>query len=288
MEAVNLKNTISAKRLIDILDKEDNLVVIDCRFDLINRTYGIDSYKKGHIPGSFILDLDKDLSKPAEKHGGKNPIQDPYILKEKLEKLGIDNDTTVIAYDDGDLNGASRLFFQLKHMGLKNIYVLDGGLTSYIKNGGKIETKINEPQVVGKTLDVNVDDSLVVPMEYVKSKLYSDETVIVDCRSNERYQGITEPAYEKAGHIPSAKNYFCKDLLNNNYDEGSLKDIEFLKNHFEELNKYSEIILSCGSGISACVDSLTLRELDIPHKIYIGSFSDWISYEGNSIMVGEE
>ena len=283
-----MKNTISAKRLIDILDKEDNLVVIDCRFDLINRTYGIDSYKKGHIPGSFILDLDKDLSKPAEKHGGKNPIQDPYILKEKLEKLGIDNDTTVIAYDDGDLNGASRLFFQLKHMGLKNIYVLDGGLTSYIKNGGKIETKINEPQVVGKTLDVNVDDSLVVPMEYVKSKLYSDETVIVDCRSNERYQGITEPAYEKAGHIPSAKNYFCKDLLNNNYDEGSLKDIEFLKKHFEELNKYSEIILSCGSGISACVDSLALRELDIPHKIYIGSFSDWISYEGNSIMVGEE
>lgn len=283
-----MKNIISAKNLIDILDKDNNLVVIDCRFDLINRTYGIDSYKKGHIPGSFILDLDKDLSKPVQKHGGKNPLQDPYVLKEKLEKLGIENNTTVVTYDDGDLNGASRLFFQLKHLGLEKVYVLDGGVTAYVKSGGILETKINEPKDTGKTLQINVEDNFVVPMEYVKSKLYNDETVIIDCRSNERYQGITEPAYEKAGHIPSAKNYFCRNLLNDNFENGSLKDINFLKKHFEELNKYNEIILSCGSGISACVDSLALRELDIPHKIYIGSFSDWISYEGNTIMVGEE
>lgn len=283
-----MKNIISAKNLIDILDKDNNLVIIDCRFDLINRTYGIDAYKKGHIPGSFILDLDKDLSKPVQKHGGKNPLQDPYILKEKLEKLGIDNNTTVVTYDDGDLNGASRLFFQLKHLGLEKVYVLDGGVTAYIKSGGILETKINEPKDTEKTLQINVDDNFVVTMDYVKSKLYSDDTVIIDCRSNDRYQGITEPAYEKAGHIPSAKNYFCKNLLNDNFENGSLKDINFLKKHFQELNKYNEIILSCGSGISACVDSLALRELDIPHKIYIGSFSDWISYEGNTIMVGEE
>lgn len=283
-----MKNIISAKNLIDILDKDNNLVIIDCRFDLINRTYGIDAYKKGHIPGSFILDLDKDLSKPVQKHGGKNPLQDPYILKEKLEKLGIDNNTTVVIYDDGDLNGASRLFFQLKHLGLEKVYVLDGGVTAYIKSGGILETKINEPKDTEKTLQINVDDNFVVTMDYVKSKLYSDDTVIIDCRSNDRYQGITEPAYEKAGHIPSAKNYFCKNLLNDNFENGSLKDINFLKKHFQELNKYNEIILSCGSGISACVDSLALRELDIPHKIYIGSFSDWISYEGNTIMVGEE
>lgn len=41
---------------------------------------------KGHIKGSFILDIDKDLSSPTKEHGGKNPLQDPLILKEKLEK----------------------------------------------------------------------------------------------------------------------------------------------------------------------------------------------------------
>lgn len=283
-----MKNIISAKELISKLEQNDNLVIIDCRFDLINRTYGIDSYKKGHIKGSFILDIDKDLSSPAKEHGGKNPLQDPLILKEKLEKMGVDNDTTIVTYDDGDLNGACRLFFQLKHLGLNNVYVLDGGITSFVKEGGELEEKVNIPNCTGKEIKPNINDDLVVPMEYVKSKLYKEDTVIIDCRANERYQGLIEPAYSKAGHIPSAKNYFCKDLIKNDFENGSLKDIRFLKDFFKDLNNYDEVILSCGSGISACVNSLALRELDIPHKIYIGSFSDWISYDDNEIKTGQE
>ena len=283
-----MKNIISAKELISKLEKNANLVVIDCRFDLINRTYGIDSYKKGHIKGSFILDIDKDLSSPTKEHGGKNPLQDPLILKEKLEKMGVDNDTTIVTYDDGDLNGACRLFFQLKHLGLKNVYVLDGGITSFVKEGGELEEKVNIPSCTSKEIRPNINNGLVVPMEYVKSKLYKKDTVIIDCRANERYQGLVEPAYSKAGHIPSAKNYFCKDLIKSDFENGSLKDIEFLKKFFKDLNNYDEVILSCGSGISACVNSLALRELDIPHKIYIGSFSDWISYDDNEIKTGQE
>lgn len=283
-----MKNIISAKELISKLEQNDNLVIIDCRFDLINRTYGIDSYKKGHIKGSFILDIDKDLSSPTKEHGGKNPLQDPFILKEKLEKMGIDNDTTIVTYDDGDLNGACRLFFQLKHLGLKNIYVLDGGITSFVNEGGELEEKINIPNCTGKEIKPNINADLVVPMEYVKSKLYKEDTVIIDCRANERYQGLVEPAYSKAGHIPGAKNYFCKDLIKSDFENGSLKDMNFLKDFFKDLNNYDEVILSCGSGISACVNSLALRELDIPHKIYVGSFSDWISYDDNEIKTGQE
>lgn len=283
-----MKNIISAKELISKLEQNDNLVIIDCRFDLINRTYGIDSYKKGHIKGSFILDIDRDLSSPTKEHGGKNPLQDPFILKEKLEKMGVDNDTTIVTYDDGDLNGACRLFFQLKHLGLKKVYVLDGGITSFVNEGGELEEKINIPNCTGKEIKPNINDDLVVPMEYVKSKLYKKDTVIIDCRANERYQGLVEPAYSKAGHIPSAKNYFCKDLIKSNFENGSLKDMEFLKDFFKDLNTYDEVILSCGSGISACVNSLALRELDIPHKIYVGSFSDWISYDDNEIKTGQE
>lgn len=283
-----MKNIISAKELISKLEQNDNLVIIDCRFDLINRTYGIDSYKKGHIKGSFILDIDKDLSSPTKEHGGKNPLQDPFILKEKLEKMGVDNDTTIVTYDDGDLNGACRLFFQLKHLGLKNVYVLDGGITSFVKEGGELEERVNIPNCTGKEINPDINDDLVVPMEYVKSKLYKKDTMIIDCRANERYQGLVEPAYSKAGHIPSAKNYFCKDLIKSSFENGSLKDMEFLKDFFKDLNTYDEVILSCGSGISACVNSLALRELDIPHKIYVGSFSDWISYDDNEIKTGQE
>lgn len=283
-----MKNTISAKELLLKLDNEDNLVIIDCRFDLIDRDYGIKAYKKGHIKGSFLLDIDKDLSSSVQKHGGKNPLQDPSILKEKLEKMGIDNNTIVVIYDDGDLNGACRLFFQIKHLGIDNVVVLDGGIASFTHNGGALEEKINIPNSTSKKINMKINNNLIASMDYVKSKLYNPDTIIIDCRENRRYQGIIEPAYSKAGHIPSAKNYYFKDLLKDNFKDGSFKDISFLRSFFLELENYKEVILYCGSGVSACVNSLVLRELGIEHKVYIGSFSDWISYDSNSIKTGEE
>lgn len=283
-----MKNTISAKELLLKLDNEDNLVIIDCRFDLIDRDYGIKAYKKGHIKGSFLLDIDKDLSSPVQKHGGKNPLQDPSVLKKKLEKMGIDNNTLVVIYDDGDLNGACRLFFQIKHLGIDNVVVLDGGISSFTHHGGTLEEKINIPNSTSKKINMKINNNLIASMDYVKSKLYNPDTIIIDCRENRRYQGIIEPAYSKAGHIPSAKNYYFKDLLKDNFKDGSFKDISFLRSFFLELENYKEVILYCGSGVSACVNSLVLRELGIEHKVYIGSFSDWISYDSNSIKTGEE
>ena len=106
----------------------------------------------------------------------------------------------------------------------------------------------------------------MVDMEYVKERLYDPNTIIIDSRSNERYQGIVEPAYSKAGHIPSAKNYFFKDILNDNFENGSYKDAEFLKEHFKDLiNTDKEIILSCGSGIAACVNGLALKPVSYTH-----------------------
>lgn len=283
-----MKNTISAKELLLKLDNEDNLVIIDCRFDLIDRDYGIKAYKKGHIKGSFLLDIDKDLSSSVQKHGGKNPLQDPSVLKEKLEKMGIDNNTIVVIYDDGDLNGACRLFFQIKHLGIDNVVVLDGGIASFTHNGGTLEEKINIPSSTSKKINMKINNNLIASIDYVKSKLYNPDTIIIDCRENRRYQGIIEPAYSKAGHIPSAKNYYFKDLLKDNFKDGSFKDISFLRSFFLKLENYKEVILYCGSGVSACVNSLVLRELGIEHKVYIGSFSDWISYDSNSIKTGEE
>ncbi len=73
-----------------------------------------------------------------------------------------------------------------------------------------MEEKVNIPSCTGKEIRPNINNDLVVPMEYVKSKLYKKDTVIIDCRANERYQGLVEPAYSKAGHIPSAKIIFVR------------------------------------------------------------------------------
>ena len=60
-EAIFLKNLISATDLIKKLENNEDMVLIDCRFDLIDRGYGARAYKMGHIKGAYILDVDKDL-----------------------------------------------------------------------------------------------------------------------------------------------------------------------------------------------------------------------------------
>ena len=284
-----MKNLISAKELISKLENNEDMVLLDCRFNLLDRSYGALAYRRGHIKGAYVVDVDKDLSAPITEHGGFNPLADPEELAAKLEKMGIDNDTYIVAYDEGDLNGPSKLMYQLMYMGIKNVDVLNGGLPAFVKAGGTLEKEVPAADCTDKKINVELDNNMMVDMEYIKSKIYDPDTIIIDSRSNERYQGIVEPAYKKAGHIPSAKNYFFNDILNKNFEDGSYKDLDFLKKHFEKLiNTDKEIILSCGSGIAACVNGLALRQFDVPHKIYPGSFSDWISYDENKIMTGEE
>lgn len=189
-----MKNLISATDLIKKLENNEDMVLIDCRFDLIDRGYGARAYKMGHIKGAYILDVDKDLSAPITEHGGFNPLANPEELAAKLEKMGIDNDTYIVTYDEGDLNGPSKLMYQLMYMGIKNVDVLDGGLPAFVHAGGKLESKIPEANHTDKKITLNLDKNTMVDMEYVKERLYDPNTIIIDSRSNERYQGIVEPA----------------------------------------------------------------------------------------------
>ena len=92
-----------------------------------------------------------------------------------------------------------------------------------------------------------------------------------------------EPVDKKAGHIPGAVNYFWMDILEKDDDKLYLKSQNELKKQFAELMDYDEVIVYCGSGITACPNSLALSEAGIRHKLYVGSFSDWISYDENIV-----
>ena len=72
-------------------------------------------------------------------------------------------------------------------------------------------------------------------------------------------------------------------------DDGSHGEKGFTTDKLKELieagNKYDEVIVYCGSGITACPNSLALSEIGIEHKVYPGSFSDWISYDDNQVDI---
>ena len=104
---------------------------------------------------------------------------------------------------------------------------------------------------------------------------------LVDSRDAAQYAGLEAPFDPVAGHIPGALHYFWKDAL---HDDGSWKSPEQLSERFASLPKEEEIIVYCGSGISATPNVLALREAGYENvKLYAGSWSDWISYSENPV-----
>lgn len=110
-------------------------------------------------------------------------------------------------------------------------------------------------------------------MEYVKDAIKVENVAIVDARAHERYTGQVEPLDIKAGHIPSALNYPWTDLVK----DGEVLYIDELEKKFEVLKKYYEVIVYCGSGVTATKPYLLMEEIGMEPKMNPGSFSDWIS-----------
>ena len=72
-------------------------------------------------------------------------------------------------------------------------------------------------------------------------------------------------------------------------EDGQWKSVEALKEHFSSLPRTEEIIVSCGSGVSACPNVVALKQAGYENvKLYPGSYSDWISYEDNDVETKEE
>ena len=51
---------ITANQLEEILNSGENVLLCDCRFDLVDPLAGRKSYLEGHIPGALYVDLDHD------------------------------------------------------------------------------------------------------------------------------------------------------------------------------------------------------------------------------------
>lgn len=275
-----MQNIVTPKWLKENLQNE-KLVLVDCRFSLMDKEYGKRSYEESHIKGAVRVDVETELSSPVKKHGGRHPLPNVEELKITFENIGISNDSIVVAYDEGDLSGSARLWWILKYLGHDKVYVLNGGINVFAEIGG--ETNSVKIEIKKRKFEVNPNENMRVNMEYVRERLNKENIAIVDCRENIRYLGEFEPVDKKAGHIPGALNYFWMDILNKNEDRLTIKSKKSLEEYFNKLKDFKEVIIYCGSGITASLVSLALTEADIEHKLYTGSFSDWISYEENGI-----
>lgn len=276
-----MKNFVSTKWLQNHLEDE-NIVIVDCRGDLLKDSYGEEVYRKGHIKNAVFADLKKVMSSEEREHGGRNPLPNVDDFKRSIEKLGINKNTLVVAYDELKIAGAARFCWMLRYVGHTDNYVLDGGINKWIAENRKLYIEANNSKekldIKNENFNISLNEEIKADVNYIKDNMKKD-LILVDSRTNIRYEGIEEPIDKKAGHIPGAKNIYWKDMLK---EDGAV-DEDKVRENFLPLKDYTNIAVYCGSGIDATFNFLLLDEVGIKARVYAGSWSDWITYEENPI-----
>ena|SRR5699024_2771216 len=273
-----MKIILQADEVSEKLKEVANIAVIDVRIKDEKYGTGKAAYEQEHIEGAIYLDFKEDLS-------GKGTFL-PSIpaLAEKLGAHGITRETPVVIYDEGNHRAAAKAYVVLTYLGHETAYILNGGFKAWQEAELPVTDQLTK--AVPTRYEVQVDGSFLIDMEDVKERFNQTESVHIDSRAFERYTGEKEPKYKKAGHIPGAKNYHTKLLFD---ETGAYKDRDSLQTHFENIADKEEVVVSCGSGNSACMNVVALKEAGLDNvKLYPGGFSEWIEDEENEVAQGKE
>lgn len=264
---------ISLEELKQRLNK--GVIIFDCRFRLNDETQGFDAYKAGHIPGAYYLDLNKDLSSKVQLHGGRHPLPDPIALTHKLRQAGVNNQSSIIVYDDSRFAYSARAWWVFKWLGLNDVRLLDGGFNAWRDAGLALDRRA--PPLKAGTFSPQIKQNLSLSREDILAG--GDKLTLIDSREARRFQGLEEPIDPIAGHIPGAQNFFWQD---NSDERGYFKQAEELRSRWQPLKTDQPLGVYCGSGVTACVNILALEMIGVNAKLYPGSWSDWCSYPTES------
>jgi thiosulfate/3-mercaptopyruvate sulfurtransferase len=268
------KYLVDCEWLVQQLDNPQ-VVIVDCRFQLANPNWGEECYRHSHIQGAYYLHLDRDLSSPVKSHGGRHPLPDSDVLAQKFTQMGIiKHDTLVVAYDDSRFAFASRLWWLLRYLGHDFVVLLDGGWKNWLKQNYPVSNAIPEQKMGSFTPQPNPD--LLVEINTVKLAQGNDSVLIVDSRDRDRYLGLSEPIDPIPGSIPGAVNSPWKQVSN---ESGYLQPLEYQQQLWQQYQSAEEIVVYCGSGVTACVNLFSLNLAGFKNtKLYPGGWSDWFSY----------
>jgi thiosulfate/3-mercaptopyruvate sulfurtransferase len=225
------------------------------------------------VPGARRADLDGDLSDPTSSVPHMRP--EPAALGAALRRLGIDASDHVVVYDADGVYASARVRWLLTTAGHEHVSVLDGGLPAWLAAGLPTEpadAPLDAP-VPGDFVP-RADGSTVVDADEVQRVVDGDEEVLVDARSAGRFAGRDpEPRPGlRSGHVPGSVNLPFTDLL----DDGRLRPVPALRAALDAVTgPGTPVVVSCGSGVTACVVGLAAELTGRPYRVYDGSWADW-------------
>ena len=235
-----------------------------------------------HIPSALVWDLHQTFENSITLDV-INDIQ----FKNLMEKNGINNDSTIILYGDGDNRSATYAFWVFKYYRHNSVKILDGSIKKW-KNDGNIidfENDISGRQKIQTKSNYEVknpDLTIRITKDQILKNI--ENFSIIDVRTFDEFLGksdgistaIEGDSIRRRGRIPGAKHLEWTQLLN---DDGTFKSIDKISEIVRQKNivDSEEIITYCRLGVRASYVWFALKYLlgFSEVKNYDGSWTEW-------------
>lgn len=250
---------------------DEHLVVLNATIPKVTAKKELSQKEEQVIPDALFFDIKETFSDAEAKF--PNTMISASTFETEVQKLGINQNSCVVVYDDHGIYSAPRAWWMFKVMGFENIAVLNGGLPEW-KSLGYQTTMASKRKVEKGNFKSNRKRGFV-DATYVLDTIENQQHQILDARSAARFSG-TAPEPRKgvrSGHIPSAKSLPYSSLLDGN----TLKSKEELQTLYHQVNSDEKpMIFSCGTGITACVLALGAELSGYKNSlVYDGSWTEW-------------
>jgi thiosulfate/3-mercaptopyruvate sulfurtransferase len=283
---MTLKTTLIDAAELAALPSQDVLIV-DCRFDLADPDKGHRDYLDGHISGAVFASLDHDLSDLSRQSEGlgRHPLPLEPAFNELLSRWGWHAGVQAVSYDAG--NGAlaaARLWWLLRLVGVRQAAVLDGGYAAWLAAG--LPTESGEPVArPASRVSLHYDASQVL-LDHARL-LGGASGQLLNARAVPRYRGDVEPLDRVGGHVPGALNRPFADNLGG---DGRFKSPAQLREEFLAVlgsTAPSDVVHMCGSGVTACHNLLAMEHAGLRgSRLYAPSWSGWVSDPARPVAKG--
>lgn len=261
------KTIITAKWLYENID-DPNLIILEAQLDH-NQNNLENHFQDNHICGARLFDIKNTFSDVSNPLPNTFPSEEQFTIE--CQKLGINKNSTIVVYDTLGIYSSPRVWWMFNTMGHSNIYLLNGGLPEWIKEGYPTEKTKEIVYTIGD-FEANFQPKLIKSKKQILENIDTKEALLIDARSSERFHAtINETRIGiRNGHIPGSINIPFGNLL----EDGKYKSKETLSEIFNLNDK--PLYFTCGSGITACILLLATELIsDNPKAIYDGSWTEW-------------
>jgi thiosulfate/3-mercaptopyruvate sulfurtransferase len=229
----------------------------------------------GHIPGAIQVQRFRDLGDNTGRSIMLFPSKDAF--QATLRSWGIDNDSTVVLYDDSRSALTARVYYLLELYGfdMSRVKILDGGAQEW--------TGFNElTKEAPKVKPGNVTLKQANPKLFVEwTQVYDDvvstrnpEVTLVDARPRDMYTGEVIRHAVQGGHIPGALNVVSLDGT----DGQSQKwfDEEKLAAFYKDVPRDKTVYVYCHDGFRMSLGWLQMKALGYKDvRVLNGGWGIW-------------